>query len=100
MSGGRVQQRNLLREFLTYIQVEKGLSANTLESYRRDLARLQAWSKKHGKQIEQLERKNDRAWIADISREGLAPPSVSRTDSAARGVFRFLMLVGVLKHHP
>jgi len=100
MSGGRVQQRDFLREFLTYIQVEKGLSANTLESYRRDLARLQAWSEKHGKQIERLERKNVREWIADMSRAGLAPSSVSRAVSAARGFFRFLMLDGHIKHHP
>jgi len=93
-------QRDLVREFLTYIQVEKGLSANTLESYRRDLARLQAWSEKRGKQIEQLERKNVREWIADMSREGLAATSVSRAVSAARGFFRFLMLDGHIKHHP
>src|SRR5437773_3987287 len=100
MSGGRVQQRDFLREFLTYIQVEKGLSANTLESYRRDLARLQAWSEKHGKQIERLERKNLREWIARMSRAGLAPSSVSRAVSAARGFFRFLMLDGYIKRHP
>src|SRR3989442_13311032 len=93
-------QRDLVREFLTYIQVEKGLSANTLESYRRDLARLQAWSEKRGKQIEQLERKNVREWIADMSREGLAASSVSRAVSAARGFFRFLMLDGHIKSHP
>src|SRR5258707_6078806 len=92
--------RDLVREFLTYIQVEKGLSANTLQSYARDIAKLQSWSQKTGKQIERLERKDLREWIARMSRDGLAPSSVSRAVSAARGFFRFLMLDGYIKRHP
>src|SRR3989441_9798402 len=92
--------RDLIREFLTYIQVEKGLSANTLQSYARDIAKLQSWSQKTGKQIEKLERKDLREWIAGMSRTGLAPSSVSRAVSAARGFFRFLMLDGHIKRHP
>ena len=41
-----------------------------------------------------------RHWIADLSREGLAPSSVARAVSAARGFFRFLMLDGHIKGHP
>ncbi|MDX6403664.1 MAG: integrase/recombinase XerD [Blastocatellia bacterium] len=96
----RLHQRDLVREFLSYIQVEKGLAINTLQSYARDLARLQAWSEKNHKQIEKLERKDLREWIASMSREGQAPASVSRAVSAARGFFRFLMLDGHIKRHP
>src|SRR5436309_16069650 len=96
----RSNNRDLVREFLTYIQVEKGLSANTLQSYARDIRKLQGWAEKNGKQIEKLERKDVREWIADMSRAGLAPSSVSRAVSAARGFFRFLMLDGHIKHHP
>ena len=38
--AARRMSRDLLREFLTYMQVEKGLARNSLESYGRDLARL------------------------------------------------------------
>ena len=93
-------RRDLVREFLSYIQVEKGLSANTLQSYARDIAKLQSWAQKNGKQVEKLERKDLREWIARMSRDGLAPSSVSRAVSAARGFFRFLMLDGHIKRHP
>jgi integrase/recombinase XerD len=96
----RALHRDLIREFLSYIQVEKGLSANTLQSYRRDIARLQNWAEKKGKRIEELERKDMREWIASMSREGLAPSSISRAASAARGLFRFLMLDGHVQRHP
>src|SRR5207244_4877634 len=78
----------------------KGLSANTLQSYARDITKLQGWAEKNGKQIERLERKDLREWIARMSRDGLAPSSVSRAVSAARGFFRFLMLDGYIKRHP
>jgi len=92
--------RDLVREFLAYIQVEKGLSVNTLQSYARDIARLKAWAEQHRKPIEKLERKDLREWIAGMSREGLAPSSISRTVSAARGFFRFLMLDNHIDQHP
>jgi integrase/recombinase XerD len=98
--SGLSNRRDHVREFLSYIQVEKGLARNTLQSYARDIARLQSWAQKNGKQIEKLERKDLREWIASMSREGLAPSSVSRAVSGARGFFRFLMLDGHIKRHP
>lgn len=93
-------KRDFIKEFLTYIQVEKGLARHTLESYARDLARLEKWSTKSGKTVVELTRADLRKWIAQLSREGLAPSSVARAVSAARGLFRFLMLDGHIKRHP
>lgn len=93
-------QRDHVKEFLTYIQVEKGLSRNTLESYRRDLKRLEEWASRTKRPAADLTRADLRKWIADLSREGLAPSSVARAVSAARGFFRFLMLDGHATHHP
>ena len=93
-------QRDLVKDHLTYLQVEKGLARHTLESYRRDLARLDRWASKAGKPIAELTRPDLRKWIANLSREGLAPSSVARAVSAARGFFKFLMLDGHIKHHP
>lgn len=100
MTIERASRRNLVREYLTYLQVEKGLAGNSLQSYRRDLSRLEDWAASAGKQVEELARTDLRAWIASLSREGLAPRSVSRATSAARGFYRFLMMDGHIKRHP
>jgi integrase/recombinase XerD len=100
MSIERTSRRNFVREYLTYLQVEKGLAGNSLQGYKRDLARLEDWAGRAGKQIEDLARHDLRAWIASLSREGLAPKSVSRATSAARGFYRFLMLDGHIRRHP
>ena len=95
-----ILQRDLVKEYLTYIQVEKGLARHTLDSYRRDLERLERWAVKVKTPIAEMQRPELRKWIAELSREGLAPSSVARAVSAARGFFRFLMLDGHIKHHP
>jgi integrase/recombinase XerD len=92
--------RDFVKEFLTYLQVEKGLARHSLESYRRDLDRLQTWANKNGKQISELTRADLRKWIASLSREGLAPASIARAVSATRGFFKFLMLDGHTTAHP
>lgn len=92
--------RDPIKEFLTYIQVEKGLARHTLASYARDLTRLSAWAEQRQKPVQELTRQDLRSWIAALSKEGLAPSSVSRAVSATRGLFRFLMLDGHIKSQP
>jgi integrase/recombinase XerD len=92
--------RDFVKEYLTYIQVEKGLARHTLDSYRRDLERLHAWAVANKNQITELSRADLRKWIASLSREGLAPTSIARAVSATRGFFKFLMLDGHIKAHP
>ena len=93
-------ERDFAKEFLTYIQVEKGLARQTLESYKRDLDRLQTWATVKNKAITELTRADLRQWIASLSRDGLAPTSIARAVSTTRGFFKFLMLDGHLKSHP
>jgi len=92
--------RDVVKEFLIYLQVEKGLARHTLDSYKRDLDRLHAWTAGNGKQLTDLTRADLRKWIASLSREGLAPASIARAVSATRGLFKFLMLDGHIKSHP
>jgi integrase/recombinase XerD len=93
-------ERDFAKEFLTYIQVEKGLARQTLESYKRDLERLQTWATARDKEITELTRADLRQWIASLSRDGLAPTSIARAVSTTRGFFKFLMLDGHIKSHP
>lgn len=100
MTIERQHKRDLIREYLTYLQVEKGLSPNSLESYARDLKRLQALADARHISVADLTRTDLREWIAQLSRDGLSPATVSRAVSAARGLFRYLMLDGHIKKHP
>ncbi len=92
--------RDLIREYLSFLQVEKGLSKNSLESYRRDLARLRAAAEATGREPHALTKADLTQFVMSLSREGLAPKSVGRALSAVRGFYRFLLLDGHVKADP
>jgi integrase/recombinase XerD len=92
--------RDFVREYLSYLRVEKGLAAKSVSSYARDLKRLEEWCGLQGKTAPELSRGDLRQWIASLSRAGLAPASVARMVSAARGFYKFLLLDGHLRKHP
>ncbi|HEX7312491.1 MAG TPA: site-specific tyrosine recombinase XerD [Pyrinomonadaceae bacterium] len=92
--------RDLIREYMSFLQVEKGLSKNSLESYRRDLARLRAAAEALGREPHLLGKAEMSQFVMSLSREGLAPASVGRTLSAVRGFYRFLLLDGHVKADP
>lgn len=92
--------RDLIREYLSFLQVEKGLSKNSVESYRRDLARLRALAEARGREPQALGKEELTQFVMSMSREGLGPRSVSRALSAVRGFFRFLLLDGHVKADP
>src|SRR5919107_340391 len=92
--------RDLIREYLSFLQVEKGLSKNTVESYRRDLARLRARAEGLGREPQSLSKADVTQFIMSLAREGLGPRSVSRALSAIKGFYRFLMIDGHIKADP
>ena len=92
--------RDLIREHLSYIQVEKGLSANSLAAYRRDLDKLRAWAASRGREPDALSKEDLSQMVMSLSREGLGPRSIARAISAVRGFYRFLLLDGHLTQDP
>ena len=92
--------RDLIREYLSFLRVEKGLAKNSVESYRRDLARLKSWGESRGREPQALDKSDIRQFVMSLTRGGLAPRSVGRAISAARGFYRFLLLDGHVKTDP
>ena len=83
-------KRDLIKEYLLYLQVEKGLSKNSFESYQRDLQKLVLWAEKNNYDIVQLSRQDLREFLIDLAKEQLSPTSVNRLISAMRGFYKFL----------
>lgn len=94
------KKRNFVREYLLYLQVEKGLAKNSLESYERDLAKLKNWTEKNNFDLLELTRKDLREWMMDLSSERLSENSKRRMVSALRGFYKFLMFDGYIKKNP
>ncbi len=100
MDFGSAKKRDLVREYLQYLRVEKGLAQNSWESYKLDLQRLADFADKKSLDVKDLTRVDLREFVASLSREGLSPTSVRRMVSAVRGFYKFLLLDGHIKKHP
>lgn len=95
-----MHERDLIKDFLSYLSAERGLSRNTLESYGRDLAKLRDFADLEGLAVEELSRPEIREFVATLSRAGLSANSINRIISAVRGFYKFLLLDGFAKKNP
>lgn len=92
--------RDFVREYLSYLRVEKGLAKNSLEAYERDLAKLRDWAGKNSFELINLTRQDLREWLIDLGRTKLSENSKRRLISAMRGFYKFLMIDGHIKSSP
>ncbi len=79
-----------LEAFLELLMAERGASANTIDSYRRDLDNCGRFMVRHGACLEGAETEALRHYLRDLTMRGMAPRTVARRLSALRQFFRFL----------
>jgi integrase/recombinase XerD len=82
----------MIETYLTYLRDVRRVAQNTLESYARDLAALQAFADARTRPVESLDRHELEAFVREMMTRGLSPRSVARTVASVRGFFRFVAL--------
>ena len=75
--------------FLNHVQVEKGLSANTLSAYRTDLAKFEDFAKKRKVALEAVTQDHLVDFLAGLYRQKLESKTVARHLVSLRNFFRF-----------
>ena len=81
----------LLSEYLDYLEVEKGLSVNTLEAYRRDLASFIDFCAESGiSSLDEIKRTQINSFILNLRENNFNPRSVVRKIASIRGFFKWL----------
>jgi integrase/recombinase XerD len=93
-------QDPLFYDYLNSIVVDKGLSRNTHEAYRRDLARYLTYLKKTGTTATRAAPQDIRAYLSELKGRGLSPKSYTRSLVAIRGFYRYLLTNGKIKSSP
>lgn len=86
--------------FFDFARVEKGLAANSVESYRRDLTEFAAFLHRQGKSLPEVSRHDIRSFLTELYRRGLVARSVARHLVSLRNLFRFLVREGRLVSDP
>jgi len=86
--------------FLDMLLAERGAAAKTVEAYTRDLGEFLAFLRSKRKSALDASADSVRAYLAQLSRKGLAAASRARKLSALRQFFRFLLAEGMRADDP
>ena len=77
----------LLSEYLEYLEIEKGLSENTTQAYRRDLTDFISGIKV---ELSNINRNQITTYIRNLHEKHYSPTSVMRKIASLRGFFKWL----------
>ncbi|MCP2619590.1 site-specific tyrosine recombinase XerD, partial [Candidatus Aminicenantes bacterium AC-335-K20] len=88
-----------IKSFLDYLSIEKGLSSNTIQSYRRDLEKLKLFLEKKCS-IEKATGKDISNFIQHLGKLNLSSRSIARCLSAIKNFYKFLILEGIIEVNP
>ncbi len=93
--------RACLSNFIYYLTVEKGLTQNTLESYRRDTERfLQFLIKNKVESLEKVNRSLLVKYLGHLKLKGYASSTISRNVASLRSFFCFLAQENITADNP
>jgi integrase/recombinase XerD len=95
-----VTLESLIRAFLNYARVEKGLSANTIAAYTRDLEKFATFAEKRRLPLDGISRDHLVDFLESLYRQHLDSRTVARALASLRNLFRFAMTEEVISVDP
>ena len=88
----------IISQYLEYLELEKGLSQNTIDTYRRDLYDFAETADKDD--INSVDRTSLSTYIRVLKERNYAPTSVIRKVASIRGFFKWAAAMNVIKKNP
>ena len=89
-----------IRAFVNSLRVEKGLSENTIQAYRRDMVKFMAFANERKLTTADIERSHVVDFLGSLYRKGLDSRSVARHLVTIRHFFRFALMEGYISEDP
>jgi integrase/recombinase XerD len=96
---------DLMLDFLSYLEIERGLARNTLEAYRTDLQQFQMFAAAHGLEPLRVTPQDLADFLSELAapsdgRTPLAPATLQRKIACLRSFYRHLRREGLIEHDP
>lgn len=88
----------IIGEYLEYLELEKGLSQNTIDAYRRDLEGFV--DNITAENIYSVDRFVINSYIRTLREKRFAPTSIIRKVASLRGFFKWITSAGILEKNP
>jgi integrase/recombinase XerD len=90
----------LLREYLLYLRVEKGLRPLTCEAYERDLTQFAEYLESENAVLTTAAQSHVSGFLEHLRKHGVESRSAARKLSCLRGFYRWLLLDKRIHHDP
>lgn len=90
----------LMREFVEYLQNDKKVARNTLQSYTRDIKQFSDYIGSRSLDVDKVSSEDVRGYITYMQLEGKASSSVSRSLASVRALYGYLHLKGFVAADP
>lgn len=105
ITAPRASIESLALDFLAYLELERGLSRNTLEAYRIDLVQFGEFLRRGGVSPLEVGHRDLAAFLSELAdgsreRPAVAPATLQRKAACLRSFYRHLRREGLLEHDP
>lgn len=87
-----------IKDFLSFIIIERGYSKNTEQSYGRDLRQFQKYVKNAA--VAKIGRESIKTYLEYLSDQGYSVPSIERKLACLKSFFHFLQREGTVNNDP
>lgn len=92
---------SILKDFIYYLSVEKGLAKNTLDSYQRDLrGYLKFLHSNNLREAKEVSRKNISDYLLYQKEKGLTPSTITRNLASIRSFYQFMLREQLIQENP
>lgn len=85
-----MNKEEVLNPFIAYLQAQKGLSPKSVTAYTKDVRLFLDFLEKENLDLNNLERQNMRAFLAECNHKGLSKVSINRILSGIKSYVHFL----------
>jgi len=91
---------DILRRFLAYLSVEKGLAKNTIQSYRTDLIMFEKFLASLGRELVAFSKGDVVDFLERLRDEAYSTSSICRIISSVKGLSKFLLMEKIIQEDP
>lgn len=92
--------KRYIKDFVSYLKIERGLSANSIVAYQNDVFKLSDFCMSRGLSAEQISYDHLKFFVADLFDLGLSARSQARIISGIKQFFQFLLLEKIITNDP
>ena len=90
-----------ISDYLNYLEMERGLSKNTIIAYESDLVALFDFFAEQGiENLEEIKRRDFSQYTKFIARKEINPSSITRKIASIKGFFKYLCNKRIIKANP